>query len=46
MKYFFLTLVLLSLVGCFFTVKEMTIDPDKGSIHTEEIQDGIQKAQR
>lgn len=34
-----------SLVGCFFTVKEMTVDPDKGYNHTQkEVTDAVQAA--
>lgn len=41
------TLIVCFLTGCFFTVKEMTLDPDKGITHTKEDQYGIsEQAQR
>lgn len=41
-----LLLSILALSGCFFTVKEMTVDPDKGYNHSQtEVYDEIQ-AQR
>lgn len=40
-------LVSILLSGCFFTVKEMTVDPDRGLTHTKEDKNGIsQQAKR
>lgn len=31
------TLMLIALSGCFFSAKEIILDPDKGSLHSEEV---------